>query len=185
MNREEIIRMARPKEIPSCPGYYVDEQGEVYNYRGTRLAQQVTDKGYCRVHLSINGEPKSKSVHSLVAETFIGPRPVGYQIRHKDGVKTNNTIGNLVYGTPSENEADKAAHGTKSIGDKNGMRTKPESRPRGSKHGKTRLDEANVLYIREQLSSGIRGTAAKLARQFEVSPQTISDIKSGRVWGHL
>lgn len=185
MNREDIIRMARPKEIPSCPGYYVDEQGEVYNHRGTRLSPQVTAKGYCRVHLSIKGDPKSKSVHSLVAETFIGPRPVGHQIRHINGIKTDNNVVNLVYGTASENEADKAVHGTKAIGDKNGMRTKPESRPRGSTHGRTRLDEANVLYIREQLSSGIRGIGAKLARQFEVSPQTISDIKSGRVWGHL
>ena len=185
MNRDDIIRLARLRKIPSCPGYYVDEKGEVYNRRGKRLAQQVTGKGYCRVHLSINGEPKSKSVHSLVAETFIGPRPVGHQIRHKNGIKTDNTIGNLAYGSASENEADKAAHGTKAIGDKNGMRTRPDSRPRGSKHGKTRLDEASVLYIRDQLSSGIRGTAAKLARQFDVSPQTISDIKSGRVWGHL
>lgn len=185
MNRDDIIRMARPKEIPSCPGYWVDEFGEVYNHRGKRLAQQVTRQGYCRVHLSIEGKPKSKSVHSLVAETFIGYRPTGYQIRHKDGVKTNNNVENLAYCTAKENEADKAIHGTKATGDRNGMRTKPNSRPRGSRHGKTRLDEAKVLYIREQLLSGARGAGAKLARQFDVSAQTISDIKSGRVWGHL
>lgn len=185
MTREDIIRMARPKEIPSAPGYYVDADGEVYNYRGRRIAQQVTEKGYCRVHLQVNGETKSKYVHSLVAEVFIGPRPAGFQIRHLDGNKTNNSFDNIAYGTAKQNEADKELHGTKATGNRNGTHTRPEKRPRGSNHGKTVLHENDVVYIKEQLNIGGRGIGIKLAQTFGVSPQTISDIKSGRVWSHV
>lgn len=185
MTREEIIRMARLKKIPSAPGYYVDADGEVYNHRWRRMAQQVTEKGYCRVHLQVNGETKSKSVHSLVAEVFIGPRPKGLQIRHLDGNKANNSFGNLAYGTAAQNEADKALHGTKATGNKNGTYTKPERRPRGSSHGKTILFEDDVVYIKEQLKIGTRGVGVMLAKKFGVSPQTISQIKSGVVWSHV
>ena len=185
MTKDEIIKLARPKEILSAPGYYVDADGEVYNHRGRRIAQQVTEKGYCRVHLQVNGKTKSKSVHSLVAEVFIGPRPKGLQIRHLDGNKANNCFSNLAYGTAVQNEADKELHGTKATGDKNGTHTKPEKRPRGSSHGKAILSEDDVIYIKEQLKTGNRGVGVMLAKKFGVAPQTISQIKSGVVWSHV
>jgi hypothetical protein len=154
--------------------------------RGNKLLKQSENaKGYPRVQLSRNGKSWSRVVHSLVAETFIGERPSGLQVRHLDGDKSNNDVSNLAYGTAAQNEADKALHGTKSIGEKNGTYTKPESRPRGSGHGKTVLHENDVIYIKAQLDIGGRGVGAKLARTFGVSPQTISDIKSGRVWSHV
>jgi hypothetical protein len=185
MNREQIIQMARPKSIPSAPGYFIDRDGEVYNHRGRRLAQQVTAKGYCRVHLQINGETKSKSVHSLVAEVFIGPKPKGLQIRHLDGNKCNNKPNNLAYGTAKENEDDKISHGTKAVGNRNGMHTKPEARARGSSHGRTSLRDDEVRQIKESLLENTRGIAAALAKKFGVSPTTISNIKSGTTWGHV
>ncbi len=42
-------------------------------------------------------------VHALVALAFIGPRPDGYDVMHIDGTRTNNAVGNLRYGTRSEN----------------------------------------------------------------------------------
>jgi hypothetical protein len=184
MTKEEIIRMARWKQILTYPQYEVSDCGLVRRGNKT-LSQSPNVNGYPRVSMSINGKSVTRLVHALVMEAFVGPRPEGLQIRHIDGSKTNNAVKNLAYCTPSENEADKFIHGTKSVGDKNGMRTKPESRPRGARHGKARLDETNVLHIKKQLSFGIRGTAAKLARQFGVSAQAISDIKSGRAWGHI
>lgn len=50
-------------------------------------------------------------VHHSVAEAFLGPRPNGMQIRHLDGDKLNNRVGNLRYGTPSENVRDVLRHG--------------------------------------------------------------------------
>ena len=39
----------------------------------------------------------------MVAAAFIGPRPKGYHINHKDGDKANNCVTNLEYVSPSEN----------------------------------------------------------------------------------
>jgi hypothetical protein len=184
MTQDEIIRMARWKQIPSFPDYDVSDCGMVK--RGNKLLKQSENaKGYPRVQLSRNGKNWSRVVHSLVAEAFIGERPAGLQIRHLDGDKSNNDVSNLAYGTAAQNEADKALHGTKAIGEKNGTHTKPESRPRGSGHSKTVLHENDVIYIKAQLDIGGWGVGAKLARTFGVSPQTISDIKSGRVWSHV
>ena len=181
----DTIDMARYKQIPSCPDYWVDARGEVLNYRGRQLAQQVTEKGYCRVHLSINGETKSKSVHSLVAEAFIGPRPKGMEVCHKNGIRSDNTPENLRYATKKENEADKVVHGTVASGDRNGARLHPEKRPKGSLHGKSKLTEDDVVEIKKVLSLGNLRMGAELAKKFNVSISTISNINKGKVWKHI
>lgn len=67
--------------------------------------------GYLTVTLSRPGERHAYTVHRLVAEAFIGPKPEGWHTCHRDGDKTNNAVANLSYGTPSENEHDKVRHG--------------------------------------------------------------------------
>lgn len=46
---------------------------------------------------------KYKYVHRLVAKLFIGSRPKGCIVNHKDGHKDNNHVNNLEYMTQSEN----------------------------------------------------------------------------------
>ena len=62
--------------------------------------------------LYTQGKNKIRYVHSLVAESFIGPRPEGMEVCHNDGDPTNNHLDNLRYGTSSGNELDKVRHGT-------------------------------------------------------------------------
>lgn len=52
-------------------------------------------------------------VHYLIALTFIGERPEGYDIRHLDGNPQNNRIENIKYGTRSENILDVYRQGNK------------------------------------------------------------------------
>jgi hypothetical protein len=58
---------------------------------------------YFYVALSSNSKVYKKSIHRLVAETFI-PNPNNLpQVNHKDGNKHNNNVDNLEWCTPKEN----------------------------------------------------------------------------------
>lgn len=69
-----------------------------------------------RVTLTLwrDGGQKTRLVHHLVLEAFVGPRPEGTEGCHFDGDATNNQIDNLRWDTHLANEADKARHGTHS-----------------------------------------------------------------------
>jgi hypothetical protein len=73
------------------------------------LRPGIASSGYPTVAL---GRGRTRTVHSLVAEAFIGPRPHGMEVRHINGVRTDPRRVNLCYGTRSENILDAVAHGT-------------------------------------------------------------------------
>lgn len=79
-------------------GYSVSSLGRI---RGPRKITygNVGTRGYLQVCI----KRQTKNVHVLVAEAFLGKRPEGYHVCHKDGNKHNNKISNLRYGTPKEN----------------------------------------------------------------------------------
>jgi hypothetical protein len=77
--------------------------------------------GYPILSLVINGKWVTRTVHSLLAEAFIGTRPEGQQIRHLDGNHENCTRPNLEYGTVAMNQADRLRHGTSNRGQRNGQ----------------------------------------------------------------
>jgi hypothetical protein len=60
-------------------------------------------KGYLRFVASINGVPKTTFVHVLVAKAFIGDRPIGKEVNHKNGNKLNCSLRNLEYKTRKQN----------------------------------------------------------------------------------
>ncbi|WP_141214748.1 MULTISPECIES: NUMOD4 motif-containing HNH endonuclease [unclassified Rhodococcus (in: high G+C Gram-positive bacteria)] len=78
-------------------------------YSGRILRPSSLPKGYQLVAL---GSKDHGYVHILVAEAFIGPCPVGLEVAHNDGDPRNNSLTNLRYATPGENNRDKRAHGT-------------------------------------------------------------------------
>lgn len=108
------------KEIRKCPGYYVNENGEVFSCvkkkygisgRGTssyidpsspiKLSTYTNNKnGYVYVRL---GKYGSKRLHRLVAECYI-PNPNNLpEVNHLDENKTNNTLGNLEWCSRQKN----------------------------------------------------------------------------------
>lgn len=101
--------------IPGFDGYEVSSDGQVVSLRRgrrTTLAQHIDACGYFRLGIYRNGERINKRVHQLVADSFMGSRPDGAVIRHIDGDHRNNTVGNLCWGSQSENVCDSVAHGT-------------------------------------------------------------------------
>ncbi|CAA9365504.1 MAG: HNH homing endonuclease [uncultured Gemmatimonadetes bacterium] len=68
--------------------------------------------GYVRMRVRRAGRRVwSQTVHSMVLAAFVGPRPEGAVIRHLNGIRDDNRLENLCYGTPSENMRDKVVHG--------------------------------------------------------------------------
>lgn len=97
--------------------YEVSDIGRVRRIAGGRgaragrvLGGKISDPGYRAVSL---GADHTERVHVLVAAAFIGPRPAGYTINHRDGDKLNNTVENLEYATYSENNRHAFATGLK------------------------------------------------------------------------
>jgi hypothetical protein len=67
--------------------------------------------GYPFLQLWKENRHKNAKVHRLVLAAFVGPCPAGLEVRHLNGKPTDNRLGNLAYGTHSENEQDLIRHG--------------------------------------------------------------------------
>lgn len=114
------------KPIPGWEGYYsVSDHGRVRSERRTvktekgqrtfrpqLIKQAAKDSGHLQVGLYKNGKGKTRKVHQLVMEAFVGPIGPGHEIRHLNGDPTDNRVGNLAFGTRSENTQDSVRHGT-------------------------------------------------------------------------
>ena len=101
--------------------YEVSSDGRVRSYINSRkvnqelpllLAGTVTASGYRRVLLTIDGVRSARYVHRLVARAFLGPCPEDMEVCHNNGIRSDNRVENLRYGTRSDNVRDSIRHGT-------------------------------------------------------------------------
>lgn len=101
--------MAEWRAVPGYEGKYeVSDDGQVRSLRrNITLRAATTPLGYKYVALC----GKTRRVHQLVLEGFVGPRPDGLITRHLNGKPGDNRLENLAYGTMKENAADALAHG--------------------------------------------------------------------------
>ena len=104
------------RPIPSTGGLYeASDQGQVrsLHWKTPRVLRSNADcDGYLFLTTCVGGQKLNRKVHVLVAEAFIGPRPAGQEVRHRNGDQLDNSPGNLVYGTRAENAQDALGHGT-------------------------------------------------------------------------
>lgn len=96
----KVVRCAFNPEV-----YTVDSNGIITNVvTGNKLTPTTPEGAYPIVSiLCSDGKTRTVSVHSIVIRSFVGPRPHGMIINHKDGYKENFTLGNLEYITQSAN----------------------------------------------------------------------------------
>lgn len=75
-----------------------------HTQKGKILKPGITTHGYQMVVLHRNnGKGTSFRVHGLVSEAFLGPRPKGLEVHHKNGRRTDNRLCNLEYVTHRQN----------------------------------------------------------------------------------
>lgn len=184
MTPDQVIELAKEwRLIPSFPAYEVSDVGDVR--RGSRLLKQKLRDGYPRVCLQRDRKSVYVTAHTLVAEAFIGPRPHGMHICHTDGNKRNNSVLNLRYGTPKENDADKLIHGRRAFGLRNGSYTMPDKRPKGSRHGTAKLNEDLVRSIKHDLIHMPKRSGKVIAQKYGISDSTVCLINKGKLWTHV
>jgi hypothetical protein len=148
------------------PGYLITTNGRVWSRRACRFLKPIRMGEYQGLVLAAaSGKLVKRYLHRLILEIVTGECPTGMQGRHLDGNKLNNSISNLAWGTPRQNEDDKRRHGTSPAGERNGM---------------ARLTWDSVRAIRAEAASGVR--QFELARKYGASPMAISRVVRRESW---
>jgi hypothetical protein len=143
--------------------------------------------GYLKVSLYPGGGKKTRRyrmIHCVVAEAFLGPRPVGFVVNHKDGQKANNHSSNLEYVTPKRNIEHAQEMGLSPKMDRAYMYEHGFKWRYGDKHYASKLDADKVREARRLYADG--GISFdRLARRYGVSFSTIRDAILRIAWKHV
>jgi len=119
--------------------------------------------GYLEVNLMNDTRRKHRTVHSLVAEAFIGPRPAGMDVMHLDGNRENNRLENIRYGTRKANLNQTYEY--------------------GGRQGPGKLTKENALDIINRLERGEH--PIDLAKEYGVNNAAVYHIKNGTTFKWL
>ncbi|HHP7503350.1 TPA: NUMOD4 domain-containing protein [Staphylococcus aureus] len=174
-----IIEKEIWKDIKGYEGYYqISNKGRVKSldrfvkndgsnivrfFKGKILKQTLNTYGYPRVSFSRNNINEKFLVHRLVVQAFLSDFNSALEVNHKDGVKTNNTIGNLEMVTTLDNI--RHAHHTGLV----------------KKYGK-KLNKDDVLTIRKLYANKPELTHQEIADRYGVSDVTVSKILRNKAW---
>ena len=156
----EVSSMGRVRSLPRI----VTRAGKPMRCAGKVLDTNVNadgGPGYPVVRIG----NRTRNLHTLVLETFVGPKPPGQEGCHKNGVRTDCRLENLRWGTPQSNQMDRVLHGTSN---------------RGERCGAVKLTEDQARVIMNSSEPG-----CDLARRYGVAQQTICNLRKGRTWAHL
>jgi len=158
------------RQIPSCPGYFVSDTGRVWGRRKELAPYLSRLGGYPRIDIPVNGRCQHVKVHHAVAEAFLGPKPPGAFVCHRNDIPTDNRPANLYYGDASTNMLDAYRNGKHS-----------RRGNRGEKGSAAKLTWKQVRDIRRQHANG--GVShRRLARDYGVVHATIWAILHNVTW---
>lgn len=155
------------RKIPSAPDYDASSHGRIRRrwkrgrFSGRPLTPEISNAGYARVGVVVDGRLRKISVHRAVCEAFHGPPPTGdHECAHGDGNRLHNRPGNLRWATRAENMADCAVYGRARIEE-------------NASH--SNLTKDAVAEIRAATRS--YGFVTRLAKKFGVSKSCIEAVR--------
>lgn len=153
-------------------------------FEWTKSKNPVT--GYGQINSSTAPPAKPIYTHRLSYVIFNGQLDSNDVVRHTcDNPSCVNPL-HLLKGKQADNVRDMWERGRQQsyknlpTGDKNPSRALPERLIRGSRHWQTRLNESDVVLIRES-----KETNAELGRRYKMSPEAISAIRKRLTWRHV
>lgn len=150
--------------VAAVSTYEVSTLGRVRHKGSGRVVNARASGGrYAHFGYQTPSGVRTMRIHRAVVETFLGPPPFNRaHTRHLDGNPINNKLSNLIWGTASENNADRKQHGTHDGGVNN---------------SRAKLTEEQVRQIRAAPKT--RGMPGKLAKQYGVKLSTIWNVLRG------
>lgn len=154
----QVSNLGRVQSLPRLINY---SDGRSVYHKGIFLRPFFDRKGYLVVGLRRNVSHKRGYVHQLVAAAFIGLKPSGLTIDHKDGNRTNNAFWNLEYVTHTENMRRASALNLMKIGES---------------HPNTKLTDFQISELRRLYTEG--ATYKSLAALFGTTVKYVGKILS-------
>lgn len=156
------------RPIPRFPKYLATSQGRIFSTKSNRfLNLYKTMDGHWQVEI----KGKSRLVHRLILEAFIGQCPKGQECCHSDGNGFNNKLNNLRWDTHSSNVRDAVKHRT-------------HVNNRGDNNGMSKLHRLDVLHIYHLCHKRLK-PQTEIAKIYGIALTTVSHISNKTTWKHL
>lgn len=166
------IELWRP--IARRPDYEISTLGRLRSFRRDKAGRvrdsEINRHGYRQFVFTRNNQRQAVLVHRMVARAFL-PNPLNLpEVNHKTFVKADCRLGNLEWMTRGDNV-------------RHAARYLPPTEVRGSKHGRSKLKESDVLSIRKKRSNGER--SQDIASQFGICKSTVNQVVARKIWTHI
>lgn len=170
--------------VPVGERYAVSNYGRAMSSaQGVWKAMKLTPmpSGYVTMNLGAD----SGLAHRIVVQSFDGTPPTAEHtdVRHLDGVKTNNELTNLRYGTRSENMLDVVRHKQEV---ESGVRENMISaaKTKGTWYG-GRTWDSDLVQLLFTMEAEMKITLTDVARILDVGRDVIQNMALGRSHGHM
>lgn len=170
----------------------------IATFVGRPISPIKSGTGYAVISVNDgSGKQKVRYLHHVVAEAFIGQRPDGFVVNHRDGNKQNNEAANLEYVSRKEN----AVHAVRTIsryvgpkkpprekkglqkGDAHWTRRDPSRIARGDRMPHTKMNAEIVRSLRARVAAGEK--QIRIAEELQIGVAQISRIVMHKRWSYV
>ena len=163
------------KKIPNASKYEVSNTGEIRSWNTPKggispqprlMKKKLNNKvGYYNVGITYDdGTQKTRYVHRLVAEAFLGYQKDSL-VRHLNDNRLDNRVENLAWGTQRQNMSDAIING---------------KLPTGTNCSQSALSERDILLIARMENEGL--TRAVIARIIGVNVSVVNALLRGKTY---
>jgi hypothetical protein len=166
---EGLYKVSNTGKVKSLDRIVIYINGKTTLHKG-KLLNQSNSAGYPSVRISKNGKPITVRIHRLVAEAFISNPSRLPHVLHRNDIKDDNRVENLMWGTIKDNMDDRNNKGRQA---------------RGISCGLSVLKNEDILLIKKELANYKSGDYGRIADSYGVSYQSISNIHKGKTWKHI